>query len=108
MRPGPAISTKVSFSPGTIKRAGAPLRAFAAVPPRPRSPRGFSQLIDRLSLQLAALWRWFALGALSVARLDNGWKISSNAHRTNRRRKDNCGRTASQEISSLNHLYYLP
>ena len=34
-------------------RAGEPFRPFAAVPPRPRSPPGFSQLIDRLSIAVS-------------------------------------------------------
>ena len=52
-RPGPLISASVIVSPGAMIRDGDPFRPSAAMPPRPRSPPGFSKLMERLSSAVA-------------------------------------------------------
>ena len=56
MVPVPAMSARVTVSPGPIIRAGAPLRptpsGLAASPPEARAPVGFSNEIERVSSRL--------------------------------------------------------
>src|SRR5260221_4626490 len=49
IRPGPWILARTTFSPTAIILLGEPLRPLAALPPAPRSPVGFSKLIERES-----------------------------------------------------------